>query len=114
MPKGWLTCFAVASTDDAVALVEAKGGTVVMPPEDTPFGRFAVVEDPGGASFELLQQEDPALPSLTGPGRVSGRGRQPRSWPYACSGRNRTTSRRSATMAARYSSQFPCSPDTPR
>jgi uncharacterized protein len=55
MPKGWLTCFAVASTDDAVALVEAKGGKVVTPPEDTPFGRFAIVEDPWGASFEVLQ-----------------------------------------------------------
>jgi predicted enzyme related to lactoylglutathione lyase len=55
MPKGWLTCFAVASTDDAVALVEAKGGKVVTPPEDTPFGRFAIVEDPWGAAFEVLQ-----------------------------------------------------------
>ena len=26
MPKGWLTCFAVSSTDVAVAAVEAKGG----------------------------------------------------------------------------------------
>jgi uncharacterized protein len=55
MPKGWLVCFAVASTDDAVRAVEAAGGTVVTPPEDTPFGRFAIVEDPWGASFEVLQ-----------------------------------------------------------
>jgi uncharacterized protein len=55
MPKGWLTCFAVGSTDDAVRAVEAKGGKVVTPPEDTPFGRFAIVEDPWGASFEVLQ-----------------------------------------------------------
>jgi uncharacterized protein len=55
MPKGWLTCFAVASTDDAVRAVEAKGGKVTMPPEDTPFGRFAIVEDPWGAAFEVLQ-----------------------------------------------------------
>ncbi|SOE00529.1 VOC family protein [Blastococcus haudaquaticus] len=55
MPTGWLTCFAVGATDDTVALVEAKGGKVVTPPEDTPFGRFAVVEDPWGASFEVLQ-----------------------------------------------------------
>ena len=26
-----------------------------MPPEDTPFGRFAIVEDPWGAAFEVLQ-----------------------------------------------------------
>jgi uncharacterized protein len=55
MPRGWLTCFAVASTDDAVRTVEAKGGKVTMPPEDTPFGRFAIVEDPWGAAFEVLQ-----------------------------------------------------------
>jgi len=55
MPKGWLTCFSVASTDDTVAAVEAKGGTVTMQPEDTPFGRFAIVEDPWGAPFEVMQ-----------------------------------------------------------
>jgi predicted enzyme related to lactoylglutathione lyase len=54
MPKGWLTCFAVSSTDDAVAAVEAKGGTVTMPAMDTPFGRFAVVKDPWGAPFEVM------------------------------------------------------------
>ena len=54
MPTGWLTCFSVGSTDEAVATVEAKGGKVTMPPMDTPFGRFAVVEDPWGASFEVM------------------------------------------------------------
>jgi predicted enzyme related to lactoylglutathione lyase len=53
MPKGWLTCFAVDSTDAAVATVEAKGGKVTMPAMDTPFGRFAIVEDPWGAPFAL-------------------------------------------------------------
>ncbi len=55
MPRGWLTCFAVASTDAAVAAVEANGGKVVMAPMDTPFGRFAVVADPWGAAFEVMQ-----------------------------------------------------------
>jgi predicted enzyme related to lactoylglutathione lyase len=55
MPTGWLTCFAVASTDEAVAAVEAKGGKVTMQPMDTPFGRFAIVEDPWGAPFEVMQ-----------------------------------------------------------
>jgi hypothetical protein len=55
MPKGWLTCFTVGSTDDAVATVEAQGGKVVMAPMDTPFGRFAIVEDPWGAPFEVMQ-----------------------------------------------------------
>ncbi len=56
MPKGWLTCFSVASTDAAVATVEARGGTVTMAPMDTPFGRFAVVADPWGAAFEVMQE----------------------------------------------------------
>jgi len=57
MPKGWLTCFAVASTDEAVATVGSSGGRVIMPPMDTPFGRFAVVEDPWGAPFEVMQTQ---------------------------------------------------------
>ena len=55
MPKGWLTCFSVASADEAVAAVPAQGGKVTMPPMDTPFGRFAIVEDPWGAPFEVMQ-----------------------------------------------------------
>ncbi len=54
MPKGWLTCFAVSSTDEAVAAVEANGGSVAMPAMDTPFGRFAIVKDPWGAPFEVM------------------------------------------------------------
>ncbi|MGZ4549029.1 MAG: VOC family protein [Blastococcus sp.] len=55
-PKGWTTCFSVASTDDAVAAVEAGGGTVITEPADTPFGRFAVVEDPWHAPFSMMQE----------------------------------------------------------
>jgi hypothetical protein len=54
-PQGWLVCFSVASTDQAAAAVEAGGGKVQTAPMDTPFGRFAAVEDPWGASFELMQ-----------------------------------------------------------
>ncbi|SFK90649.1 VOC family protein [Geodermatophilus ruber] len=54
-PKGWTVCFAVSSTDDAVATVEAGGGTVTMAPTDTEYGRFAVVEDPWGAPFSVMQ-----------------------------------------------------------
>jgi uncharacterized protein len=55
MPTGWLTCFGVADTDAAVATIESKGGKVTMPPMDTPFGRFAIVEDPWGAAFEVME-----------------------------------------------------------
>jgi predicted enzyme related to lactoylglutathione lyase len=54
-PKGWTACFSVTSTDGAVSAVEAGGGKVTMPAMDTEFGRFAVVEDPWGAPFSVMQ-----------------------------------------------------------
>lgn len=54
-PKGWTPCFSVSSTDAAVAAVEKGGGKVTMAAEDTPFGRFAVVEDPWQAGFSVMQ-----------------------------------------------------------
>jgi predicted enzyme related to lactoylglutathione lyase len=54
MPKGWLTCFAVESTDDAVAKVEGNSGKVTTAAMDTPWGRFAIVEDAWGAPFEVM------------------------------------------------------------
>jgi predicted enzyme related to lactoylglutathione lyase len=56
LPKGWATCFSVADTDEAVRRVEAGGGKVLMAAEDTPFGRFAVVTDPWGASFSVMAE----------------------------------------------------------
>ena len=56
LPRGWSTCFSVADTDAAVRAVEAGGGKVLMAAEDTPFGRFAVVTDPRGASFSVMQE----------------------------------------------------------
>jgi predicted enzyme related to lactoylglutathione lyase len=54
MPTGWLTCFEVADTDAAVATAESNGGKVTTPATDTPFGRFAIIEDPWGAPFEVM------------------------------------------------------------
>jgi uncharacterized protein len=56
LPKGWATCFSVASTDDAVRAVEAGGGKVLMAAQDTEFGRFAVLADPWGASFSVMAE----------------------------------------------------------
>ncbi|SNS64663.1 hypothetical protein SAMN06893096_10647 [Geodermatophilus pulveris] len=53
--KGWTACFAVGSTDDTVAAVEAAGGKVTMAPMDTEYGRLAVVDDPWGAPFSVMQ-----------------------------------------------------------
>ena len=54
-PKGWTVCFAVESLDDSVARVEAAGGEVTMAPQDTSFGRIAVLKDPWGAPFALME-----------------------------------------------------------
>lgn len=54
-PRGWTSCFSVSSADAAVAAVEKGGGKVTMAAQDTTYGRFAVVEDPWGASFSVMQ-----------------------------------------------------------
>ncbi len=56
----WSIYFATADTDASVQRVEALGGTVMVPPFDTPYGRIAVIKDPQGAIFSLIQ----ALPKL--------------------------------------------------
>lgn len=44
----------VESTDEAVVRFERSGGKIVAPPFDIPIGRCAVVEDPWGNQFVLL------------------------------------------------------------
>jgi uncharacterized protein len=43
----------VQDVDASAARVEAHGGRVLVAPADTPLGRFAVVADPQGATFQL-------------------------------------------------------------
>jgi predicted enzyme related to lactoylglutathione lyase len=38
--------------------VEAAGGKVTMAAMDTSFGRFAVLEDPWGAAFSVMESTD--------------------------------------------------------
>ncbi len=54
-PAHWSVYVAVADADATVAKVVALGGSVVMAPEDTPYGRLASVADPTGAMFRLQQ-----------------------------------------------------------
>lgn len=53
VPAHWSLYWEVDDTDVAVAKVKALGGSVVMDPHDTPYGRLAVVTDPAGAQFKL-------------------------------------------------------------
>jgi uncharacterized protein len=52
-PSCWSVYWAVADVDETVARVEALGGSVAQPPQDTPYGRLAAVTDPHGATFKL-------------------------------------------------------------
>jgi predicted enzyme related to lactoylglutathione lyase len=66
----WMVYFDVepARGADAVAgHAIMLGGDVVTPPFDTPFGRTAVLRDPGGAVFSII---DHSCPVDTGAGRA--------------------------------------------
>lgn len=51
----WMQYFAVDDIDAAVQQVPALGGKVCHGPFDSPYGRIAIVDDPYGATFSLLQ-----------------------------------------------------------
>jgi predicted enzyme related to lactoylglutathione lyase len=55
VPSHWLVYFAVANTDDMVKRAEGLGGKVMAPAMDIPQGRFAVLSDPQGAAFAVIQ-----------------------------------------------------------
>ncbi|MBI1219208.1 MAG: VOC family protein [Rhodobacteraceae bacterium] len=63
IPPSWLIYFAVDDADATAAAAKAAGGQVYKEPADIPgTGRFAVLGDPQGAAFGILQP----LPGGTG------------------------------------------------
>lgn len=55
-PPNWLVYFATDDCDGTVAATRDAGGQVFMGPDDIPgTGRFAVLADPQGAAFGVLQ-----------------------------------------------------------
>jgi len=54
VPAHWAVYLRVDDTDAAVKTTTELGGAVVMPAEDTPYGRIAMVSDPTGAHFRLV------------------------------------------------------------
>ena len=55
-PPNWLTTFAVARCDESAAKAGDRGGNVRGEPFDLPaIGRFAVLQDPVGAVFGILE-----------------------------------------------------------
>ncbi|MFC0117631.1 VOC family protein [Pseudoalteromonas xiamenensis] len=56
IPAHWMVYFAVANTDAMVDNVINLGGEVCVPATDIPeVGRFAVITDPSGAVFSIIQ-----------------------------------------------------------
>ncbi|GAA1407117.1 hypothetical protein AUR04nite_04130 [Glutamicibacter uratoxydans] len=52
---GWRTYFAVANADATVELAVKLGAQIVRAASDSPFGRMAVIKDPTGAEFSIMQ-----------------------------------------------------------
>lgn len=57
IPAKWITYFAVARLDEALAQVCALGATPTVGPVASPYGRLHLVKDPGGHTLCLIQLE---------------------------------------------------------
>jgi predicted enzyme related to lactoylglutathione lyase len=53
-PSHWLAWFTVANADDAVTRVGELGGSTIMPPFDSPYGRMAMVSGLEGEIFGVI------------------------------------------------------------
>jgi predicted enzyme related to lactoylglutathione lyase len=51
----WMAYVAVDDCDACARKVTENGGKVCVPPTDISVGRFAVIEDPGGAFFSIIR-----------------------------------------------------------
>jgi predicted enzyme related to lactoylglutathione lyase len=54
VPAHWSVYFRVVDADATLAKIGELGGAVVLPAEDTPYGRLAQAADPTGALFKLV------------------------------------------------------------
>ena len=57
VPSHWMVYFGVGDVDQKFEEAKAAGGTELMSPSDYPGGRFAILADPEGAPFGLLQTQ---------------------------------------------------------
>jgi hypothetical protein len=56
IPTHWMTYIAVNNCDETLEKITANGGNVCVPAFDAPnVGRMAVVNDPSGATFSVIQ-----------------------------------------------------------
>ena len=64
IPPNWLSYIGTADVDATANQATALGGKVITPPTTIPVGRFAILQDPQGATFaiytpNLLEEKDP-------------------------------------------------------
>lgn len=62
VPAHWATYFAVDDIDATMEQVSALGGAVVVPAEDTPYGRLGTATDSTGAMFKLITLPSTPMP----------------------------------------------------
>lgn len=55
VPAHWSVYFGAEDADATLARITDLGGAVVLPAEDTPYGRLATATDPTGTTFKLVQ-----------------------------------------------------------
>ncbi len=55
IPNHWHVYFSVDDADATAAKITELGGTILVPPFDTPVGRIAVAQDPQGAAFSIIK-----------------------------------------------------------
>ena len=54
-PSCWSVYWAVADADATAQRIVDRGGSLVHPPHDSPYGRLVAVADPTGATFKLRE-----------------------------------------------------------
>jgi hypothetical protein len=57
VPSYWMPYFNVRDVDDTFKRARDAGATELVPPQDFPGGRFAIVRDPQGAVFGLMRTQ---------------------------------------------------------
>jgi uncharacterized protein len=71
VPSHWDNYLRVDDVDARTAAAAANGGSIVVPPNDIPPGRFSVVTSPSGAMICLFHEADEAASTNAGAGHGS-------------------------------------------
>src|SRR5262245_39090924 len=62
VPPNWMPYIEANNVDDTARLASSLGGKVIVPPSDIPnTGRFAVLQDPQGATFGVYKANGPSM-----------------------------------------------------